>query len=393
MLYALIFILLIYLSFRYDMMDSKVNKDFWYVVMLIIFILVAGLRYRLGEDTPNYIHSFYHLHPTLDKFSFEDYPIGKDPLWALLNSIVKSLGGRFYHVQLIHATFINILLFKYIKKHSSYIFTCLIFYAFCCYTNYNMQIMRGSLSVVLCLYANDYILEKKWVKGYLLFLVALLCHAQTILMFFLPLLFFIRLDLKGLLILIVSFFVGIIIQEQLGDYLFLLEASEDMAKKAQMYSELEEYGGQAGNFNFMLVRFIPDIVYTLVALWFVKQKNKISSLLFLEPLVMIGLVFLVLQINLQIAYRFVDYYRIYFVMFFSELFIAFAKKNIKMPKETAYVVMIAIFLPYFSLMSYWRAAVFEQYYPYSSVFDMEKSPKREILYMKDDRWGPRSDEF
>ena len=375
------------------MMDAKVNKDFWYYTVLIIFILIAGLRYRLGEDTPNYIHKFYHLHHTLDKFSFKDYPIGKDPLWGLLNSVVKSLGGRFYHVQLIHTTFINILLFKFIKKHSNYVFTCLIFYAFCCYTNYNMQIMRGSFSVVICLYANDYFLDRKWIKGYLLLIVALLFHAQTIIMFAIPLLYFMRLNKTGVVLLLITFFIGKTIQESWGDYLFLLEGSEDISDKAKKYSELEEYGGQVGNINFMLVRFLPDIAYTMIALWYVKRNDRKSSLLRLEPLIMVGLLFLVLQIYLQIAYRFVDYFRIYFVLYFAELFVCFAKKNLKIPQITAYATMLLFFIPDFFLMGYWRAAVFEQYYPYSSVLDMSKSPKRELLYMKEDRWGPRSDEY
>ena len=174
--------------------------------MLFVFILLSGLRWRLGVDTTGYLYNFYHEYPTLNKFSLEDYSLFSSPLFVLLNSFVLTLGGRFYVVQLIHASFVNILIFKYIKKHTQYLFICLFFYAVVAYSKYNMEIMKGSMSIVICLFANDYILEKKWVKGYILYFIALLFHAQTILLFFIPFLFSLRLNIKGLLVLICAFF-------------------------------------------------------------------------------------------------------------------------------------------------------------------------------------------
>lgn len=392
MLYISIFIILLYLSFRYDLMGAKTFKDFWYVFMLVVFILVAGLRYRLGEDTPNYLWGFYHKYPPLEKFSLSDFSIGSDPLWVLLNSIVKSIGGRFYHVQLIHATIINVLIFKYIKKHSSYIFTCLLFYAFCCYTNYNMQIMRASLSVVLCLFGNDYVLERKWFKGYVLYGIALFCHAQTILIFVLPFLFFMRLNAKGMLLLIFAFVAGKILQDSLGDYVFLLEDSDEIADKAEMYANSDDYG-QGKSFKWLLLRYIMDIPYALLSLWYVKHKLKNRHLLRFEPFIMLGLLFLFVQFNFQIAYRFVDYYRIYFVLFFAEFFIGCAKCYLRMPIITAFVVMLLMFVPYVFIMGWGRSGSFDQYYPYSSVIERSKSADREKLYRSERRHGPRSDEY
>ena len=393
MLYLSVFVILFYLSFRYDLMGSKTNKDFWYIFMLVVFILIAGLRYRLGEDTPNYLWSFYHKHPSLDKITLSDLSIGNDPFWVLMNSIVKSLGGRFYHVQLIQASFINILIFKYIKKHSSYIFTCLLFYAFTCYTAYNMQIMRASFSIVLCLFANDYFIDKKWIKGYCLILVGFFFHVQTIVMFMMPLLLFMRLNTKGIILLLLGFVAGRILQEAIGDYIFLLEDSEQITDKVEKYTESDYYGTQSDNVNNLLVRFFYDVIYGLLSLWVVKVKIKNYQLLRLEPFVMLGLFFLMVQINFQIVYRFVAYYRIYFVLFYSELFIGFAKKYLRMPCITAYIMMILFFVPYIVLSGYMKKQAFDQYYPYSSVLDKSTTPERQALYRKENRYGKRENEY
>lgn len=114
MIYLAVFILLLFLSFHYDICGAKGGRDAWYSVILIVFILIAGLRWRLGVDTPNYLDEFYYETPRLDLLSIEDLKLTK-PLWILLNSIVLTFFGRFYVVQLIHATFINTF-YLYFKK-------------------------------------------------------------------------------------------------------------------------------------------------------------------------------------------------------------------------------------------------------------------------------------
>ena len=129
MIYLSVLFILLYFSFYYDINGKTKGRNFFYRFMLLLFILIAGFRWRLGVDTPNYLYNFYHYIPTLDKFSFTDYSIGQSPFFVLMNSLVKSCGGRFYIVQLIHATIVNVLVFRYIKRHSSFIFTSVFFYA------------------------------------------------------------------------------------------------------------------------------------------------------------------------------------------------------------------------------------------------------------------------
>ena len=86
MIYLIVIILLLLLSFRYDINGKTEGREQCYLAMLVIFILIAGLRWRLGVDTPNYLDSFYHRYPTQDHFSFENYPICKVPFYVQINS-------------------------------------------------------------------------------------------------------------------------------------------------------------------------------------------------------------------------------------------------------------------------------------------------------------------
>ena len=70
MVYNIIFILLLYLSYNYDFHGHKNGRKGWYYAILVFFILFAGLRWRLGIDTPNYIEHFYYACTSYVAFSY-----------------------------------------------------------------------------------------------------------------------------------------------------------------------------------------------------------------------------------------------------------------------------------------------------------------------------------
>lgn len=388
MIYLAVFILLILLSLHYDIYGAKQGRDVWYSILLVAFILIAGLRWRLGIDTPNYLDEFYYRTPTLNHLSFEDLKLTK-PLWILLNSFVLSVFGRFYVVQLIHAAFINILFFKYFKKHSRYIFTCASFYFLCMYTNQNMEEMKASISVAICLYANDYILEKKWIKAYLLYLLAALFHASAYIIFLTPLLLFLRLNRKGCIVLAATLFVGYWLQHSFGEYLSLFDMiDESLSKKVNLYGNDDKLATQGGNINFFIVMIFPTLVYGVYCLFVAKKRSLNQNLMRLEPFVMIGLVFLVMQMNMQIFYRYVHFYFIYFTLFYAEAVVSIFKANPRIYKNIAYVKTMIVFLPFLLLTVYSYKYKYVRYYPYSSVIERKIDSNREHRYNQSE--PPRS---
>ena len=384
MIYLIVIFLLIILSLRYDIQGKTRNFVFWYRFVLVAFILIAGLRWRLGMDTPNYLRNFYYVYPTLGQFSFVEYGLGNDPFYVLINSIVKTLGGRFFIVQLIQASIVNVLIFKYIKRHSSYFFTCVFLYFVTFYYAFNMEIMRASISIVICLFAYDYILEKKWLKGYLLLCLALMFHLQTIVMFVLPIFFFLRLNKIGFAMIFGAFIFAFLVNTIFGEYLTLLNAvSEEGAEKADEYLNSEKYGDQTHNLKFMAATHFPYIIYSIVSLLYLKKYDNNNPILKLEPFLLLGIIFLVMQLNLQIAYRYVDYFRVYFVLFFSELILSFIKRRgCRLSKGVAYARTFFIFIPLFFMIGFTNYRRIVRCFPYSSVIERKIDKKREQLYMK-----------
>ena len=242
-----------------------------------------------------------------------------------------------------------------------------------------MEIMRGSMSIALCLFGNDYIIDKKWWKGYLLYFIALCFHAQTIVLFLLPAFFFLRFNKVGVLVLVGAFVAGHIIQVSLGDYLDMLEMDNALSDKAESYSNSDKYGQQGGNLNFFMVYIIPKYIYGLLSLIYVKQCVINSRLLRFEPLIMLGVLFLTVQMSLQIAYRFVDYYIVYFVLFISDFSVDLSRK-VNLSKGVALIRTFIILFPFLFFTSYVRIIKGKRYYPYSSVIDRTVNKDREKVY-------------
>ena len=393
MLFFLIILILLWLSYNYDIKRKRKHYRQWCLFVLGYLILYAGLRWRLMWDTASYLNSFYNIYPLLSDFSFKEYPIGRDPFYVLLNSTVKSLGGRFYVVQLIHAAFINILIFKYISKHSQYVFTCLLFYVIISYLNLSMEIMRGSFGIVLSLYANDYFLNKKWLKGYLLLIIGLMFHVQTFLMFFIPLLFFLRLNRKGVVVLICAFIAARALQGGYGDYLVLLNLDGTVGTKLEGYAESDYFGGQGGNMNHIILHILPNLIYAIFSLYYVKKHQTSESLLRFEPLMMIGILFMVMQIHLEIVYRFVAFYSIYFALFFGETFVYLARNNKLSNKKQLYANALIAFFPFFLLWGTTHYLSRWTFSPYSSVIERSIVKEREKHLMENNNHSADRNEY
>lgn len=376
MIYFTYILLLFFLVFHYDIRRKTKCKDTWYVGLCVATILIAGLRYRLGVDTIQYIDFFYHEVPYLGDFQNADKIVLWEPLYFFINSIVKSLGGKFYVVQLIQASIVNLLIFKYIKKHSDYVFMCVLFYFIWLFFSFTMEEMRASISVAICLFGNDYFLERKRMKGFLLYAVAFLFHNSTIILFITPFLLFLKFNLWGSLFLVVTPIFGLYIQNRFGEYLLLENQEYVLLMKAQGYINNDKYLVEH-NLFYYLVDIGIYVYYSVLSICCI--RNKDSKIRSLQPFLLIGLFFLMLQSNLGILYRVVNFYLVYFILFFVEYFMSLIKKS-SLDIKLAFFRSIVIFLPFFYVVSTKYLTDYKRYYPYSSVIERDVDRNREALY-------------
>lgn len=400
MIYFIIVVILLVLSVHFDINRRTKNKEGWYNIVLIIFVCLAGLRYRIGIDSINYCYKFYHETPSFFNL-FKDLSLTEYPLWKLLNSIVFTIGGKFYIVQFVESAFVNLLFFAYIKKHSSYIFTCVFLYFIWLYPGCNFEELKQAFAVSISLYANDFILEKKYMKGVGLFVIACLFHFAAIIVALFSFLRFLRLNAIGFSILLIVFIIGGVIQNYYGDYLELLEFDDFLQMKAEVYMESDRFGSLGDrNIKFYIIQAIPLFIY-FISFWYSKKYGRNRKLAELEPFLVLGFISVVLGWRIGIFYRYENFYIIYFILFLAQAFVDVIRNNRTANSIVIKAVIPSILFCLYILTTYvgltGKYNRYHKFYPYSSVIEKSIDRQREITYINLSNSGriypPRSDEY
>ena len=395
MLYLFVLLLLIVFSIRYDIQEKEYGRSFCYLTVLFILIMIAGLRWRLGVDTPNSLARFYNWIPYIWDITFEDLSIGKKPLWLLLNSVVYTISGRFFVLQFLQSAFVNFLVFRYIKKHSNHWFTCFLFYYMFLYVAFNMETMKAGCAIVVCLYANDYLLERKWFKSYILYIVAVLFHPQALVLFLTPLFLWLKLNRKGLIFLFFAFIAGYLIQVSIGDYIELIQefGDESIGEKAETYSESDEYISQTGSVLKIMIQMLPIIIYSLFCLYYTLRKGLNLRIQSLQPFVMFGIACFVIRLNVEIFYRIGYHFAIYFVLIYAEVFVHMVNSVKKNSFNYAFVRTVLFFSPLILSLTSGYLTKSYRYYPYSSVIERKVDKEREARYQNALRPSANTDQY
>ena len=391
MIYFAVLILLIILSFRYDFRRELENKDFWFNVVIVVMVLIAGLRYRLGGDTINYLRFFYHEIPSLDSAYWSEFYMGAyEPLYVLLNAFVKYIGCKFFIVQLICASITNSLILLYFKKHSEYPFACAIVFFVWSFFFLNFEELRAGISVAICLYANDFIVKKQFLRGIVLVVVSGLFHYSSIVLIITPLLLNLRFNKVGILFLLTVFVSGVIIKNQLESFMMSLDFLGDrISGRGARY-----FGKEAGEHNIFYYIFDIGVLffYSLFSFKYIKRLKIDSSIRYIEPFIMIGLSFVMLKSNILIISRYVRFYEPYFIILFTYCFFEMIKRSKQLSIGISCMRSLLFFVPFFyTITSYYKNQVlesidivkhynYEKYYPYASVIEKSIDERREKCY-------------
>ena len=400
MLYLLILVLLLLLSYHYDYQHHTKYRREWFGFILIIFILIAGLRYRIGVDSVRYMSSFSDL-PNLfelNGFDYDSTRYGRGYLF--LNAVVKTLCPDFVAMQFTLACLVNCVLFRFIYQNTPHIFLCTILYAVAQYFNYNFEILRESCAISIFLLSWPFFINGDWLKYYLCSLIAILFHPSAIFILSLPILKLKRLQslftgsIITIALLIVVYFISKIIAQVFFEWIRLIELSQ-----IENYANTYENSGYAGEKSYNIiglsVNLLTTVIYPLAALLLLNSNLLIKTGIMRDKnsnncLGIMLFCFMALSIaslNLRILYRFTNY-------FFPFLFIVLADVNLQKVRilskryTLSFGIWSLIIFPYIFLNIYGNFSTLgdtgmskiHRYYPYSSIIFPEMDKTREKLF-------------
>ena len=345
-----------------------------YALLCIILICIAGFRYRVGGDTIRYMESFKH-YPDLSDFSKFDYrPDGLMPLSALFFSFCKTISPSFYVLQFIHATIINVIFFSFIKKHTKFIFSTVLFYIVWSYLEFNTEIIKESLAICAILLGIDNIPKKHFIRYYLFCIIALGFHISAIIAFIFPLFYKIKFNIVGLAICLGSMVGFTALYSILPDYFNALNfITEDAETLMQRYYEEES---SMGNISTWILYLSQWIILPLLSLLIVSRGAYKTEFTF------VGFILLGIILSYFTQYSFAFHRFLNYIVPFFWLLLANAMVSISTVKSFTFlkkqsILIILVFSLYATVSINLKFMIpgkedVYKYFPYTSLFNEEK---------------------
>lgn len=385
--YLILLIYLLFLFFRYDVCsDSRYrNINYWFACLL--FILVAGLRYRIGFDTINYMQSFESpFYPKLSDFNFgADY--GNDILWVFINSIGKSLPFGFYTVQFIQAAIVNITVFWFIRRHSPKPFFGILLFFLFQWWNYCFEAMRESIAISFYLFALDALISKNSLKHYYLRVwPAIFAHTFGFVTLLFPLIKHLKIN-KYLPIVFAVFLVVLFSVSDLVNTLVEgMAVMENAASaKATKYIESDIYGESTLSLAGMVSLFISRIV-PIAYIIFVLHRNKDPKTDVFIPYLICYILVVLLRMEMPIFFRFYNYFEVMMIIGMSQAITVHTNfKEYNITALTWVMILFMILIRGYELTkpetdSTYDYKTYNRYIPYNSVFTEDYNEQSEYIF-------------
>lgn len=376
MIYILICLCIIAAIFLFPRMNTEGWLAYWF--FFIIFVLIAGFRYKIGRDTYNYTDEYQNF-PTLSQLnrSFinnSDYQI----LWILFESALRSITRSFYLLQIIVAIFVNFAVFNTIKKYSINPFTTILFYFLIFYLNLNMEIIRESICIALLLIGIDFLTKKKLIVYYILAIIAYLFHESGAVLFFVPLIFNLNLSRKS----IISITIAVIATSGLIATYLIQKLPDFEWLNTNKIAYFVDTQGSSGTQLFNYIKYV--ILPSLILLIFYKRLNK-----FERNFIFLYIVFSILFTQLAIFFRIRDYFLILFLISVSNSIIKGFNKRFNHSIYKAGFIFIFLYVSLFRYYYYEKNDVqlYLNYYPYNSIMNENIPQARLDNWLKINTWG------
>lgn len=381
MIYLFVLILLILFTLHYDFNGIKPDISLK-IFLWIVFVLLAGLRYRVGGDTLGYMDYFTGI-PVLSDLTAEFFKKDEyQPLWVLFCSVCKTISKDFTFFQIVHAIIINSVVFRFINKNTTHFFGGILFYFIFYYLYFNMEILRESLAISVFLLSLDAFLSKKWLKYYFIIIFAFLFHLSAVVLFFLP--FFRKvLNFRSYVILIVTILVVLLFfRDPVLSLILEIFSNERIQRVTLNYLRFKF------NINGIIFTGFTKVILPLFIYYISEEIAGYRSRY--KPLLYLYVIFSLISIFLTPFYRFSNYIIPIFYIFIMDLIFVLYKH--KFFYRLRYLSVSLLFLLLFSLQIRFMTRDMShlvdgtRYYriwiPYHSVITKKTDEKREMLIPK-----------
>ena len=342
MIYLVLVIILIILSYAEAIFKSKQFSNFFLIILSFVLVLFAGLRDKVGTDWDAYF-DFY-------KYSTDKVEIG----YATLNNFFSSFSIS-YNIFLLFINGVSIMfIYKFLEKNTIFKIVSILIFFSNLYLYFNLSGIRQALAISITCFSFTFALNKNPIKFFLLVLLASTFHITAIsflFIYFLP-----RNNFKVIHILIFSIFFILI-------YFFLSSITDLIAlyslKDANYYINIQEKSESLGQL------YIVGIAVRSVILGMIfynrKNLNQIENFTYIFNIYLFGLAIFIstYMISPDIGVRVSSYFTIFDLIIAGNLI--YSMNNLK---SRIFIVTIFSIIAIYKIFGYMGS----EYYVYKFIF-------------------------
>lgn len=391
MIYVLTLLTIIIMVVRFDVQGQRRYADAFYQILLVWFIAVSGFAFNVGADIPGYMfeydeYKWSKIQSLDDILEFRH----RQPGWVIVSLLCKFFTSNFLLFKLVEAVFVNVVIFRFIKKYCSYKFTGVLFYAVMLYLNLNFNALRQAYSLGFFLIGFDFLIEKKYVKYYIFVLLALMFHSSAAICLVFPFLQVIKINSKSVIIGVAVIFVVAVFAKSV-----FMDLSTNLALQllSSDSSLMEEYGEMGNKFLgddyvdgterslFGYVEMVLQLIFLVVMVLFnIKHSDNLPPIIGTLTILYFAFYFLNAFIPV-LFFRLMFYVQVFYFVSLATFCIDFFKVYFQNMRIASTIILI-IFFCYTPIKALYaenpRSGMtdLEQFYPYSSVIDKKISPAR-----------------
>lgn len=376
------------LSILFDGREDSPHKRFWYSVVCVYLILVAGLRYRVGGDTQSYMEDFAYI--PLSSNQYMDYireQITEEsymPGWTIITILCKRWFDSFYAIQIVEALFANICIFYLFKQYTTHIFLCALLYGITGqFFNFNTEVMREAFAIGICGIAIHQYLQGKHLKFYVLVLFSIFFHVSSIIVLLFP---FFRLETIRIKTIIYAFLVSFVlwfISDMIMTYLPNLLSGE-----LAVVDKVLSYSNSKSNIFGLLSSSLLYIVGQGMIIYFVNQYLDDDDERKTKFIHYASFHFLIATLACGFAgfNRFLNYTAIFILIMATEFIYHYKVQLKSLPIVKTILLIIFFAFPFMKYNIYFKETdrrFYEFFVPYTSINDEDQNlDYREYMYIE-----------
>ena len=393
MIYLLIVLYLIFLIYIYDYKGLEKKRILYYKITVLILVLLAGLRYRIGSDTLAYEISFNAI-PTIGKLTWRyvsevsDYEIG----FTVLVSLVKTIFGHFWCFLIIQSFVINYFICRFFRKNTKNIFTAILIYFVVLYYFVNCEAARQGIALAILLNSWPCFINGKMKKMCTIIIIASLFHISAIIFLILPILKICKLwdklrpnIVSGIIIvsiIIANYFIQQFVSQTLLEYM----VDGDIGGRVNFYyNDAHELSGIS-----ILTQLIYVVFYIIIPFCCLKKlKGRYCNYNNLASIVILCSFFNVAS-GIPMVYRLTYYFIPFYFIMVSESLFTTTNSNVIESKRKHINILILSFLSlffFYKMQHYFyedgsssKLKYYMRFYPYNSVIEKGIDINREEIY-------------